>query len=116
MLVQYIVLRKDLLPKSNTNWTWGAIIAQACHASSACLFKYQKDPHVVTYVKDWQNMHKVILQAPDDSALRKLSEDCKGLDMLEWIEQPENILTALAFKPYPKEEIHPFLKHLPLLR
>ena len=65
-LVQYIILRKDLLPtkasKGNSPWTWGAIIAQACHASTACLNLYRDDVHVQEYLGDWQSMHKVVLQ------------------------------------------------------
>lgn len=50
--------------------------------------------------------------------LLKLAEKLKSNDVKHklWIEQPENIPTCLAVKPYRKEFIHPFVKHLKLLK
>ena len=50
-------------------------------------------------------MHKVVLEAPGESELLKVSEKLKenGVDFKLWIEQPENFPTCLAVKPYPKE-------------
>lgn len=60
-LVQYIVVRRDLL----LHWGLGAIIAQACHASSAALWQYRDDPNVLAYVAPdaLPRMRKVVLEA-----------------------------------------------------
>ena len=56
-------------------------------------------------MSDLDNMHKVVLEAPGESDLIKMSEKLKenGVDFKLWIEQPENFPTCLAVKPYPKE-------------
>lgn len=33
-----------------------------------------------------------------------------------WMEQPENIPTCIALKPYPKEEVQSFVKPFKLLK
>jgi len=38
------------------------------------------------------------------------------VDYVKWIEQPENILTAIATRPYPKEEIKHLFKKCQLFR
>ena len=57
-LVQYIVLRGDLVDK----WPLGALIAQACHASSAALHLYRDDTATKSYLEDVNSMHKVVLR------------------------------------------------------
>ena len=50
-------------------------------------------------------MHKVIIEAPGEADLLKVSEKLKegGVDYKLWVEQPENFPTCLAVKPYPKQ-------------
>ena len=43
-------------------WPVGAIVAQACHASTAVLHLFRDDPNVVEYLKDVERMHKVVLE------------------------------------------------------
>ena len=57
-LVQYIAVRGDLVDK----WPMGAIIAQACHASTAVLHMFRDDPYTVQYLVDVDRMHKVVLK------------------------------------------------------
>lgn len=57
-LVQYIAIRGDLIDK----WPLGAIIAQACHASSAVLHMSRDDTNTQQYLGDLDNMHKVVLR------------------------------------------------------
>ena len=63
------------------------------------------DEHTQQYLKDLDNMHKVVLECPSESDLIKTSEKLKesNIDFKLWIEQPENFPTCLAVKPYPKE-------------
>lgn len=60
-LVQYIALRGDLM-KGTEKWPVGAIVAQACHASTAVLHLFRDDPNVVDYFSDIDRMHKVVLE------------------------------------------------------
>ena len=57
-LVQYIAVRGDLVDK----WPLGAIIAQACHASTAALHTFKEDTLTQQYLGDLDNMHKVVLR------------------------------------------------------
>ncbi|CAH0399215.1 unnamed protein product [Chilo suppressalis] len=108
-IVQYVLLRSDLLKE--LGWSIGALVAQACHASTAVLHLYKDDEHTLQYMNDLDNMHKVVLEVPNEEALRKietkLSENSIAYKL--WIEQPENIPTCLALKPYPKEDVKKFV-------
>ncbi|KAG8122994.1 hypothetical protein E2320_018592 [Naja naja] len=90
-LVQYVVLRGDLL-REPFSWPLGASVAQACHAALAV--------------------------APDECALSTLAERLQqnGIDHKVWIEQPENIATCIALRPYQKEHVHHHLKNFKLLK
>jgi len=59
-LVQYVVVRGDLLRL--LSWPTGAVIAQACHASTAILWMHRNDSNTLQYTTDLDNMHKVILE------------------------------------------------------
>ncbi|CAH2040660.1 unnamed protein product, partial [Iphiclides podalirius] len=56
-------------------------------------------------------MHKVVLEVPNEESLRKVAEKLKHnhIDHKLWIEQPEDIPTCLALKPYPKEEVKKYV-------
>ncbi|XP_075148940.1 putative peptidyl-tRNA hydrolase PTRHD1 isoform X2 [Haematobia irritans] len=111
-IVQYIIVRSDL--KSVLGWPLGAVIAQCCHASTAVMHLHSDDETTKKYLEDLDNMHK----AKDEDALRKLSEKLKENDIHHkmWIEQPENIPTCIAIKPYIKDDVHKFVKNLKLLK
>lgn len=115
-LVQYVVVRGDLLRL--LSWPTGAVIAQACHASTAVLWMHRNDSNTLQYTTDLDNMHKVILEAPSQDELEKLSQDLSAnqIDHKLWIEQPENYATCLATKPYPKQQIQSFFKKLKLFK
>ena len=59
-LVQYIVVRGDLL--RHLTWTTGAVITQACHASTAALWTFRNDPNTIQYTSELDHMHKVVLE------------------------------------------------------
>ncbi|KRZ70662.1 Protein VPRBP [Trichinella papuae] len=59
-IVMYIVVRSDLAKR--LNWTSGAVIAQACHATSAVLWKFRDDPLVSQYMQVIGNQVKVVLE------------------------------------------------------
>lgn len=116
VLTQYIVIRGDLLTKMS--WPFGAVIAQACHAATATLHLFRDDENVVKYVEDLDNMTKVVLEAPDERSLIALKEKLTeaGIDHKVWIEQPENYATCIAIKPYPKPEVHKYVKKFKLYK
>lgn len=59
-LVQYVVVRRDLLDVMK--WPVGAVIAQACHACTAAIHLNYSDGHTQEYLTDLDNMHKVVLE------------------------------------------------------
>ena len=115
-LVQYIVVRRDLLDK--TGWSLGALIAQGCHASTAALYLHREHPHTLEYYSDIDRMHKVVLEVSSEIALRELSDKLSvhGVEFKLWIEQPENYATSLATRPYPQSEIKPMFYGLKLFK
>jgi len=67
-IVQYIVVRRDL------NWPLGALIGQGCHASVAATHLWHGHEHTQAYLKDLDNMHKVVLGAKSEEHLNKLAK------------------------------------------
>lgn len=114
--VQYIVVRKDLA--THLNWTLGAIVAQGCHAATAALTLYNEHPDTKKYIKNLENMHKVVLAIDNEEKLNDLVSTLvqSDIDYFLWNEQPENIPTALATRPYAKESICLYFKNLRLLK
>ncbi|MEE6477150.1 hypothetical protein FKM82_011377 [Ascaphus truei] len=115
-LVQYVVLRGDL--QAGLGWPLGALVAQACHAATAAVHVHYEHPHTRAYLQGLDSMHKVVLQVPNEVTLTNLAETLKqaNIDHKVWIEQPENIATCIALRPYPKEEVHQYLKKYKLLK
>lgn len=70
-LVQYIAIRGDLVDK----WPLGAVIAQACHASSAALHVFRDDVSTQEYLSDINRMHKVVLRVRDKN-YQSLTYNC----------------------------------------
>lgn len=58
-IVQYILLRHDIL--KDMQWSIGAFVAQACHATVAIIHECADDPITKEYLSDINNMHKVVL-------------------------------------------------------
>ncbi|KAI0230276.1 putative peptidyl-tRNA hydrolase PTRHD1, partial [Lamellibrachia satsuma] len=115
-MVQYVVVRSDLL--HTLNWPVGAVITQACHACSAVIHMFHDDPNTQAYLVDLDNMHKVVLQANDESTLKELSRtlENESIDHKLWMEQPENVATCLATKPYRKDKVQKYFKTFKLFK
>ncbi len=64
----------------------GAAIAQACHASTAAMWTYKDQPDTVAYMKNIDNMHKVVLESKDETQLIDLGEKLKanGINHYLW--------------------------------
>lgn len=61
ILVQYLVLRKDL-SQAPFSWPAGAVVAQACHAATAALHLHHDHPHTTAYLRELERMRKVVLE------------------------------------------------------
>ena len=115
-LVMYLLVRRDLI--ADLAWPTGSVLAQAAHAAMALAAAHADHPNMRAYVAadNLDSMHKVVLavksEADLDKYARRLTE--RGLEHRVWVEQPENIPTALAVLPYPKEELGNALKGLRL--
>ena len=57
VLVQYVVLRRDLID----TWPLGSVVTQGCHASVSAVWLNREDPHTVQYCspENIDSMHKV---------------------------------------------------------
>ncbi|XP_032909590.1 putative peptidyl-tRNA hydrolase PTRHD1 [Catharus ustulatus] len=117
VLVQYVVLRGDLA-RPPRSWPLGAVVAQGCHAALAAVHGYREHPDTGAYLEQGGAMRTVVLEAPDENSLLALAELLKlqGLDHRLWVENPEGIPTCLALRPYPKNQVHPHLRNLKLLK
>ncbi|XP_015715156.2 putative peptidyl-tRNA hydrolase PTRHD1 [Coturnix japonica] len=113
-LVQYVVLRGDLA----RSWSLGAVVAQGCHAALAAAHAHWQHPDTRAYLCMGGAMRTVVLEAPDEAALTTLAQTLKehSIDHEVWTEQPENIPSCLALRPYPKDQVHPHLKKFKLLK
>ncbi|XP_058822535.1 putative peptidyl-tRNA hydrolase PTRHD1 [Topomyia yanbarensis] len=107
-LVQYVVVNGEIAK----TWPKGAVIAQCCHAVSAVAHLYAGDPATVEYFEDLDNMHKVVLVAPDAEKLISLAEVLRQNEIKHklWIEQPENVPTCIALRPYRKKDVKQYVK------
>ncbi|XP_076888828.1 uncharacterized protein LOC143539380 [Bidens hawaiensis] len=116
VLVQYVVLRRDLID----TWPLGSVVTQGCHASVAAIWSHKDDPHTIEYCNpsNIDSMHKVTLEVKGEVQLKNLSEKLTSNNIAHklWIEQPENYPTCLASKPYPKSVVSSLFKKLKLCK
>ncbi|KAB5513771.1 hypothetical protein DKX38_027677 [Salix brachista] len=116
VLVQYVVLRRDLID----TWPMGSVVTQGCHASVSSIWSHKEDPLTLQYCspENIDSMHKVTLEVKGEPQILNLSEKLKagGIAHKLWIEQPENIPTCLATKPYPKSVVALYFKKLKLCK
>ena len=111
-LVQYLVVRKDL------KWPTGALIAQACHASTAVLWATRDTSTTRQYLDDADNMHKVVLAAESAAALDELAAALTAAAVAHkrWVERPDDIVTCVASAPYRRDLLQPLFRAFKLLR
>lgn len=115
-LVQFVVVRRDLL--KTMEWPIGSVIAQACHACTAVTWACREDADVQAYLADLGGMHKVVKECKGEAQLQSLAAKLTEEDVAfhVWVEQPENIPTAIALKPYPRDVVAPLLKKFQLFK
>ncbi|RLM75429.1 putative peptidyl-tRNA hydrolase PTRHD1 [Panicum miliaceum] len=120
VLVQYVVLRRDLADA----WPLGSVVAQGCHAAVAAVWAHRDHPDTAAYCApgNLDSMHKacstVTLEVKGETQLKNLAEklEAAGVRHKLWIEQPENIPTCIATAPCPKSQVSSFFKKLKLCK
>ncbi|KAI9013610.1 peptidyl-tRNA hydrolase II domain-containing protein [Hyaloraphidium curvatum] len=103
-LIQYLVLRKDLVTDKRFKWTHGMLMAQAAHASTALIWKHRDSADVQEYMQgvDTGTLRKVVTEVPDEATLRSLGDELRSNSRIlvhEFCEQPEDIITCTAIGP-----------------
>lgn len=118
-IIQYVVMRKDLRPSAKSNgFSTGAYVAQGCHAAAAALHRFSSSERTTRFLNDLDNMTVCVLGVENDVELESLASKLSAANVSfhMWIEQPENIPTALATAPVEKHQVWDLLGHLKLLR
>ena len=150
-LVQYIVMRSDLVKQHK--WNVGGLIANGSHACVSVLADSWEDADVQRYVtaSAGTQMHKVVLAARDEKELTDTASLLRQHSIVHkvwvsaptaashaWllvyrsqhsprcvarplccgcqIEQPEQLPSCLATRPYRRHVLQPILRHLKLFR
>eukprot|EP00871_Galdieria_phlegrea_P003925 jgi/Galph1/4533/GphlegSOOS_G3205.1 len=114
-IVQYVVVRKDLIKE--LGWPLGSsqVIAQGVHAAVAATWSYHQDQLVQKYCfQEMQQMRTIVLQVPNEFELLNLVKTLENADVKYclWTEQPEGIPTAVATK----EQVEAYFKKLSLCK
>jgi len=115
-VVQFVVVRRDLL--KTMEWPVGSVIAQACHACTAATVAHLDDAHVRAYLADVDHMRKVVKECKGETQLLALADALRAAQVPHkvWLEQPENLPTAIALKPSPRSAVAPLLKKYQLFK
>jgi peptidyl-tRNA hydrolase len=112
--VQYVVVRRDL------GWPAGSVAAQAVHACVAAVWRARDLPATGVYcdTQGGPQMHTVVLETSGDEKLLRLADALTeaDIDHVLWREQPENIVTALAARPYPRSVVQPHFRKFKLFK
>lgn len=99
-LKQIVFLRSDL-----KNYSKGALITQACHATTYATFKYINYPDTMEYLKNITEMTKIILKITSEDITDLSSAlNASHVDFVEWRELPEDIVTCLCTRPFMLED------------
>ena len=79
-------------------------------AATAAVVSNLEHPATTQYLADLDHMHKTVKAVKSQEALEKLAKDLTELGVRHylWLEQPENIPTAIATAPYLQSELRAF--------
>ncbi|RVD91714.1 peptidyl-trna hydrolase ptrhd1 [Tubulinosema ratisbonensis] len=107
MLKHFIFVRNDI------NLNTGALLAQVSHVSIKCVLEFLSDPDCYTFINQ-TDMTTIILQVNEDEycELKEYLSSNSQVSFVEWLEQPENVMTALAVKPLEIEKEKEFMKFI----
>lgn len=76
-------------------------LGNGSHASVAAIFSNLNDQETSDYLKDLDNMTKVVLKAESEEQIMNAAKTLEENNVKHyiWREQPENLISALASKP-----------------
>ncbi|KAG2374387.1 hypothetical protein C9374_010957 [Naegleria lovaniensis] len=120
-IIQYIVIRRDLM-EPPYSYAIGSIVSQGSHSSVSIISEsiMAKDEVTLQYVDPnaSSQMHTIVLECPNEKQLLSLRDSLEKaqLRFKLWIEQPENIPTAIALKPYHRSLVAKFVKKFKLFK
>lgn len=79
-------------------------------AATAAVVSNLDHPDTTQYLADLGRMHKTVKAVKSQEALEKLAKELADLGVRHclWLEQPENIPTAIATAPYLQSELRAF--------
>lgn len=108
VLRQYVFLRNDL-----KSFGRGALVAQACHATTSATFRYLEHGDTQEYLRNMAEMHKVVLKIGGDD-IEGLTEalNASGIEYVAWRESPEDVVTCLCTRPFTLEEYPELLSYM----
>jgi peptidyl-tRNA hydrolase len=91
---------------------------KACHASVAAIHLNYNDQETIKYLQNLEKMHKIIISVQNHEELKSLNDTLlvNEIKFKLWIEEPENVPTCLATKPYSKSLIEKYFKMFKLFR
>ncbi|KAG9396350.1 Peptidyl-tRNA hydrolase, PTH2 [Carpediemonas membranifera] len=111
-VIQAVIVRKDL------DWPMGAICSQVSHASNALWAQHGSDhPLLAQYTAEYEGMTTVVCGIATEEKLRNLAAKIAADETLLshlWVEQPENIPSALAVIGV-RDTVRSYTKRLKLL-
>jgi peptidyl-tRNA hydrolase len=121
-LVQYVVMRSDLIKQFK--WNIGGLIANGSHACISVISEHLEDEEVRRYIgliptdPPQPQMHKVVLSVKDETELNETAELLTKNAIVHrvWMEAPEQFPSCLATRPYQRHILQPLLRHLKLFR
>lgn len=93
---QIIFLRNDL-----KSFGKGALVAQACHASTAATFTYLSHPDTKLYLERMAEMTKVVLKITGQD-IEELTSELRSneIDFIEWRESLDEGITCVSTRPF----------------
>lgn len=93
-LKQVIFVKCDLKTFSK-----GAIAVQAVHAAVKAIEVYKNDADTIQYLANIDSMTTLLLKFTENDTKNIKGYLDKNHAYIEWIENPEQILTAIALRP-----------------
>ena len=84
----------------------------------AAVWLHRDDADTAAYLGALDDMHKIIVAADSEAALRSVSDalGAAGVGHKLWVEQPEGVPTCVATRPAPRRLLRPYFDAFKLYR
>ncbi|VIO87109.1 Uncharacterized protein BM_BM7201 [Brugia malayi] len=110
--IMYLVMRSDLI--TDLKWSIGAVVAQAAHAATACVWTFREDNEVMEYMKDISHLRKVTLKVSNESELRNVEKRLQDSNVDYYLWTEDSMAVCIALKPQFRSSVEQHVKHLKL--